>query len=482
MLIAYLAKVPGHRVYMPDDSREQWLAYYVNSVSYTPEQKHNYSTTPAYTDIHLRWTEMRGRRQKTITFERADMFGKNVGEILAREGVYAETTRLRGTYEDELARFDEYTGKVGMQLLARGVGTDDLDGNPGGRRDSWYWSRKNTLQMVRGGQPTRVVADVFFEEEKTDRELHERDAGINTTFWQHAGKNHLQGDDEGSEGDDAEVEPDNPEIPIHPYVPVFDMQKHLRLLVHVDHLTPYVYDESLGEKLVLKDDLKGLVRMLLEHKQGGGFRDIVRGKGGGVVVLLAGPPGVGKTLTAEVYAEAEKRPLYSVQCSQLGTEPAVLEDELLKVFARANRWNAILLLDEADVYVHERGRDMQQNAIVGVFLRVLEYQDTVLFLTTNRPEDVDDAIASRCVARLNYEVPGPAEQRRIWEVLAEGSEIDLPKRELTAIVERNPRLSGRDVKNLLKLASLLRPGKPVRAEDVAFAQRFQPTIGRPKDG
>ena len=98
-----------------------------------------------------------------------------------------------------------------------------------------------------------------------------------------------------------------------------------------------------------------------------------------------------------------QRPLYSVQCSQLGLEPADLERELLKIFTRAARWNAILLLDEADVYIHRRGSDIQQNAIVGVFLRVLEYYSGVMFLTTNRAELVDDAIASRCLARIDYQ-------------------------------------------------------------------------------
>ena len=51
-----------------------------------------------------------------------------------------------------------------------------------------------------------------------------------------------------------------------------------------------------------------------------------------------------------------QRPLYSVQCSQLGLEPADLERELLKIFTRAARWNAILLLDEADVYIHRYRR------------------------------------------------------------------------------------------------------------------------------
>jgi DNA polymerase III delta prime subunit len=85
--------------------------------------------------------------------------------------------------------------------------------------------------------------------------------------------------------------------------------RHLRLKVHVDQLADYVYDVHLADKLVLPDERKALVRLLIDLRAGG-FQDIVKGKGGGAVVLLAGPPGTGKTLTAEVFAETEGGPVF----------------------------------------------------------------------------------------------------------------------------------------------------------------------------
>ena len=134
-----------------------------------------------------------------------------------------------------------------------------------------------------------------------------------------------------------------------------------------------------------------------------------------------------------------------------------------------------MLLDEADVYVHKRGNDMKQNAIVGVFLRVLEYQDSVLFLTTNRADDVDDAVLSRCVARVPYKAPNPSEQAKIWRVLADQSGSKLASPVLKQIVEENPGITGRDVKNLLKLANLISRGEAITAKGIAFARKFQPT-------
>lgn len=114
-------------------------------------------------------------------------------------------------------------------------------------------------------------------------------------------------------------------------------------------------------------------------------RDIISGKGGGVVFLLHGPPGTGKTLTAESVSEFLKRPLYSVSVGELGTDCKSLEKALSEVLEVATRWNAVILLDEADIFLERRTlQDVTRNALVGIFLRLLEYHTGVLFLTSNR--------------------------------------------------------------------------------------------------
>jgi AAA+ superfamily predicted ATPase len=95
----------------------------------------------------------------------------------------------------------------------------------------------------------------------------------------------------------------------------------------------------------------------------------------------------------------------------------------------------------------------------------------------NRPEDVDDAIASRCIARLEYAVPSPDRQAKIWEVLSESAGIKISKKEIAEIVKRNPKLTGRDVKNLLKLGALFAAsdGGKVNADRIDFVKSFKPT-------
>ncbi|RGP78967.1 hypothetical protein FLONG3_2873 [Fusarium longipes] len=131
--------------------------------------------------------------------------------------------------------------------------------------------------------------------------------------------------------------------------------------------------------------------------------DIVRGKGKGLIILLHGAPGVGKTTTAEGVAEKFKKPLFQITCGDLGSSPKEVEDALQTNFALANRWGCILLLDEADVFLAERRRDdFNRNGLVAVFLRVLEYYAGILFLTTNRIGDFDEAFASRIHMSLHY--------------------------------------------------------------------------------
>ena len=70
------------------------------------------------------------------------------------------------------------------------------------------------------------------------------------------------------------------------------------------------------------------------------FDDFVQGKGKGIIMLLAGPPGVGKTLTAESVAEALRAPLYSIGAADLGSKPVKLENKLHDILEMCSKWNA----------------------------------------------------------------------------------------------------------------------------------------------
>ncbi|KAI9368986.1 hypothetical protein BJX61DRAFT_521409 [Aspergillus egyptiacus] len=161
-----------------------------------------------------------------------------------------------------------------------------------------------------------------------------------------------------------------------------------------------------GHRLIIRSTIsshfskanKGLVQANCTYTP-----DIIRGKGRGLVILLHGAPGVGKTATAEAVALEFEKPLFPITCGDLGTTPAAVEKSLKEIFRYAHLWNCILLLDEADVFLTQRDRtDVERNALVSVFLRVLEYYSGILFLTTNRVGALDEAFRSRVHISLYY--------------------------------------------------------------------------------
>ena len=94
--------------------------------------------------------------------------------------------------------------------------------------------------------------------------------------------------------------------------------------------------------------------------------DIVHGKGEGLIILLHGPPGVGKTSTAECVAAQLKRPILRITCGDLGTSPRELERNLDDFCTLSHKWRCVLLLDEADVFLSKREKgDIDRNARVG---------------------------------------------------------------------------------------------------------------------
>lgn len=165
----------------------------------------------------------------------------------------------------------------------------------------------------------------------------------------------------------------------------------------------------------IKQNLKGLVS---SHRFNAAktIDDVIQGKGKGLNVVLHGPPGVGKTLTGESIAEYLKCPLYAVSAGELGTNSRSLEQDLNRIMDITHSWGAILLLDEADVFLEARQpHDIHRNSLVSVFLRLTEYYQGILFLTTNRVETFDEAFQSRIHMGIRYDQLQPKARRKIWQ-------------------------------------------------------------------
>jgi AAA+ superfamily predicted ATPase len=105
-----------------------------------------------------------------------------------------------------------------------------------------------------------------------------------------------------------------------------------------------------------------------------------------------------------------------VSAGELGVTATQLEERLPLIFQRASKWNALLLLDEADVFLEQRSiGDINRNALVCVFLRTLEYYQGVMFFTTNRVKQIDDAIASRIHFKIKYDNLSFDQRKGVWD-------------------------------------------------------------------
>ena len=134
-----------------------------------------------------------------------------------------------------------------------------------------------------------------------------------------------------------------------------------------------------------------------------------------MIMLLCGPPGVGKTLTAEAVSEHLRRPLYKLGAGDLGTTARIVEDNLEKALKLCGHFGAVLLLDEADVFMEARtSNNLQRNELVSVFLRLLEYYKGIMVLTTNRMRSIDTAFESRIDITLSYSSLTEADRQRVW--------------------------------------------------------------------
>ncbi|GAP92385.1 putative cell division cycle ATPase [Rosellinia necatrix] len=178
---------------------------------------------------------------------------------------------------------------------------------------------------------------------------------------------------------------------------------------------------------------KALERRYVDMSTEGPSQDLIQNKGRGLVVLLHGVPGVGKTATAEAVAMEYKKPLFVITCGDLGLTPHEVESSLSNVFRLAHLWDCVLLLDEADVFLSQRSKlDMKRNALVSVFLRVLEYYNGLLFLTTNRVGTIDEAFKSRIHMSLYYPPLDKNQTRDIFRLnIAKLREIEAQRNEMT---------------------------------------------------
>ena len=387
-------------------SDEAVNAYLVNRIDFYPATGKGDSFQEAYVRMRICANTTNGFHYSNVVFY-VDSLGKTLNEILADKGIKIETTELFEEYSESTEKFLREKKNFNKQYRALDNARNKVVG---------YFDKSE-----------RIFGN-FINDEK----INDKDYLIKKQCEQKEWSEEIY------------------EVPFHHYLYLYSLDLYEDFFIHISMIEDYVYDDTLRDKLILPETQKDLLDILTNDIDIL-CNDIVKGKSTGTTILCKGVPGTGKTLTAEVYSEITHRPLYKVNSGLLGTTPVDVEETLSETLKRAERWNAVMLLDEADTYISKRGNDIKQNAIVASFLRTLEYFHGLLFMTTNRVDDVDDAIESRCIARIVYEVPTAKNAKRIWRVLSDEYKIALSNEMIDSLVETFPDMTGRDIKELLRL-------------------------------
>ncbi|KAM7202928.1 hypothetical protein V8F20_004175 [Naviculisporaceae sp. PSN 640] len=246
--------------------------------------------------------------------------------------------------------------------------------------------------------------------------------------------------------------------------------------VHVQNFSEPKFEESMIDGLVMDPARKNTIMSLAksyarrdkrgqELKKSMWSADFIKNKGGGLIFLLHGRPGVGKTCTAECIAAFTRRPLMILTPSDIGTTPGDVEMNLTRMFKRAMSWEAVLLIDEADVFMERRTTaDLDRNSLVAGFLRALENYDGILFLTTNRVGAFDDAFISRVHVQLYYPEFTDEQRTLVWKTFTDklarerGDYIRLnidAKEYIRGAEMRAVQWNGREIRNALQTAVAL---------------------------
>ena len=150
-----------------------------------------------------------------------------------------------------------------------------------------------------------------------------------------------------------------------------------------------------------------------------GFRERMN-RGMGISALFAGESGTGKTMAAEVIANALHLDLFRIDLSAVVSKYiGETEKNLRQLFDAAEKGGAILFFDEADALFGKRSEvrdshDRYANIEINYLLQRMEGYSGLAILATNMKSALDAAFLRRLRFVVDFHFPDPAERREMW--------------------------------------------------------------------
>lgn len=188
-----------------------------------------------------------------------------------------------------------------------------------------------------------------------------------------------------------------------------------------------IYPEVLLDDLKVSPDIRKSLDYVIASVNGTGmiFEDWnLKEKyayGRAVTVLLCGPPGTGKTMSAHAIANALDIPLYQVNLSCIVDKYiGETEKHLEQAFLYAEKTNMVLFFDEADSLFGRRSevsdaKDRYANTEVSYLLQRIEQYEGIVLMATNLMNNIDPAFLRRIKYVIRFQPPDEAQRLAIWK-------------------------------------------------------------------
>lgn len=198
--------------------------------------------------------------------------------------------------------------------------------------------------------------------------------------------------------------------------------------------------------------------------------------GKGLCCLFVGDPGTGKTLCAEILAEALGQNIYQISIPRVMSKYiGETEKNIERIFVTARANNSILLFDEADALFTKRVKvetsvDRFSNMEVNLLMQEIERFDGIVVLTTNLEKNMDKAFERRIQFKIRFPFPDSAHRTRIWQALIP-RECPLDDDIDWDLVGESFELSGGNIKNAILRAAYkaARDGRLITTQHIVSA-------------
>lgn len=202
--------------------------------------------------------------------------------------------------------------------------------------------------------------------------------------------------------------------------------------------------------------------------------------GKGLSILFAGPPGTGKTMSAEIVANELHLELYKVDLSQIISKYiGETEKNLKEIFDEAKRSHAILFFDETDALFGKRSevkdsKDKYANIEVAYLLQKMEEYDGITILATNYLQNIDEAFMRRISYIIKYPFPDATERVALWKTMIP-TETPLSDDIDFTFLGETLKIAGGNIKNTIVTAAFLAAenNEPLSMQHLLIAAKYE---------